>query len=598
MTPSMPEGHSAPDSSLWTEPTRRAAAWHAAKRWGHVAVRTARNLARGPRRIHPSRDMADAPVVAEHQSPLWVDGRPDEFALRCGKVQNLRMAVRAVDGIVVAPGQTLSFWAQVGRPSARRGFAIGREIVSGCVVPTDGGGLCQLSNALASVGTAIGARFVERHRHSARIEAQAAPDEDATIAWNHIDLRLAADVAIRIEAELTRDELVVRLRAWFAPALAPAALVSSAGRGEARPVARGCLTCDQTTCFRHRPRALPSAGRTAVLLGGDPGPEETNWLSVLGADADWMRPWQRPGGRGLPWSVPPQASVKTAYGPTLRRVVRQRLRHGDGAARQANRLRTPADLARTYARSLRPEHTRLLLTQDLLVPLWRLGVLGGRAFDVFVRELPASELQARLDMAAAARPDLADLHDFRVDPGWQQDEWAALARAQTLVTAHQEVYRCLVAAGLTAERLPWHEPPSAPRMTPIDGRPLTLTLASSALPRKGAADVAAVARALGAEVQILGSSPGEAALWEGVRWASVGYDGDWLARSDVVVLPAHVEHQPRALLHALAAGVPVVASPACGLGLRPGLTEVEPGDVDALLAAVRASVPRGRRVVT
>ena len=58
------------------------------------------------------------------------------------------------------------------------------------------------------------------------------------------------------------------------------------------------------------------------------------------------------------------------------------------------------------------------------------------------------------------------------------------------------------------------------------------------------------------------------------------------ARPDLFVLPAHVEHQPRALLAALARGIPVIASSACGLGELPGVVTVPPGDPQALRAAI------------
>jgi hypothetical protein len=106
----------------------------------------------------------------------------------------------------------------------------------------------------------------------------------------------------------------------------------------------------------------------------------------------------------------------------------------------------------------------------------------------------------------------------------------------------------------------------------------TLTLAASALARKGAGEVAAVARAPGARVLILGSAPSDPAIWTGVARSLQGDAGGWLAQSDAVLLPARVEDQPRALRQALAAGLPVVASAACGLGPRQGLTVVEPGD--------------------
>ena len=570
----------------WKEPTRLAAAWHALKVWGHIALRATRNLVSGPPRLKSGISLADAPIVAEHRSPLWVDGRADEFILRCGKVQNLRTATKQFHGIELAAGHVLSFWAQVGRPSRLRGFAVGREIVNGCVVPTMGGGLCQLSNGLADLASLIGARLVERHRHSARIEHQEAATEDATVAWNYVDLRIVADFAFRIEAELTSDELVLRVRSRCT--IAPSTRVSVLPPiRDARAVARGCLTCDQAGCFRHKPKAQPVNVRRAVLLN-ERQPELARWLEHRGAEADWMLPWVRPAHRERSWHAPAEARVQTARWPSWKRILRQRLIGGEGGRRQAGRTRVAEDLARCYIRGLQPEHTELILTQELLVPLWRLGVLGGRAFDVYVPELPASEIQTRLDVAAAAKPDAASLTDFRVDKSWQRDEWQALARARRLLTAHHDVYRVLREAGLFVELLPWEEPPPPQFTAPTQRREPTLTLAGSALARKGASEVAAVAKALGAKVQILGSPPSEPHSWEGVDWVAVGYSGDWLSRSDVVLLPAYVEHQPRALLRALGARVPVVASPACGLGSRPGLTEVVPGDPEALRLAVLA----------
>ncbi|MBS80623.1 MAG: vanw family protein, partial [Variovorax sp.] len=75
--------------------------------------------------------LADAPVLARFSSPLWTDGRDDEFALVAGKVQNLRVARAAFDAIEVPAGELLSFWRQLGRPSAWRGFVQGRELRGG-----------------------------------------------------------------------------------------------------------------------------------------------------------------------------------------------------------------------------------------------------------------------------------------------------------------------------------------------------------------------------------------------------------------------------------------------------------------------------------
>src|SRR5260370_7006633 len=93
--------------------------------------------------------LADAPVVAEVRSALWTNGAgAKDFALTAGKVHNLRVALRGVDGIVVPAGEIFSFWSQVGRPSRRRGFVEGRELREGCLIPSPGAGLCHFSNPL------------------------------------------------------------------------------------------------------------------------------------------------------------------------------------------------------------------------------------------------------------------------------------------------------------------------------------------------------------------------------------------------------------------------------------------------------------------
>ena len=57
-------------------------------------------------------------------------------------------------------------------------------------------------------------------------------------------------------------------------------------------------------------------------------------------------------------------------------------------------------------------------------------------------------------------------------------------------------------------------------------------------------------------------------------------------RLAAVVLPAVIEHQPRALLRALAAGIPVIATPSCGLGDRAGVVTVPELDAAALREAL------------
>lgn len=540
--------------------------------------------------------LVGAPVLAQQRTPLWTDGRADEFVLVAGKVQNLRVARRAFHGVEVPAGEVLSFWRQLGRPGAGRGFVPGREVREGCVVPTRAGGICQLSNALAGAAARAGFELVERHAHSARIAQAPAGDAggiaDATVFWNYIDLKLRAPHAWRLEVALTPDELVLTLRGHAASRARPVAVMPAGALRAAAPVARGCLSCDQADCFRHRPQSAPVQARTAVLLDGW-APEFAHYLQAHHAEADRFLPvpvrlafWRS---AGPAW--PAAGAAYRARWAGLRRAVWQRRWAHEPGRRQASLIDGQRWLAAAYAARLTPLHTHLVVDQGLLAHLMRLGALDGRQVEVLAGALPMAAIEARLDAAARRWPQAASLRDFRIDPALAQAERQALARAAHVVTAHADVARhagAFTAAPVT--RLPWAMPVIAPRTDRQAGLPVVV-FPASALARKGAHELAAALQGLPCRLRVLGTSPDGGAIWRGLAVEPADRRSDWLAGACAVVLPAHVEHAPRALLRALAAGVPVVATPACGLEAGAGVHTVEAGDVEGLRATLRALLP-------
>ena len=222
--------------------------------------------------------------------------------------------------------------------------------------------------------------------------------------------------------------------------------------------------------------------------------------------------------------------------------------------------------------------TAVTVAQSYLPFLWREGHLGGRQVSVLMTRLPMTVLQARLDSAAAAHPEHATLADFRA-PAWLAEaEAEALAGADWIITPHAEI------AGLFGDRairLPWQIPAAGPR-APVRGR--RIVFPGPTVARKGAHVLRDAAAALGLEVMPLGAELEGPDFWKGVRTVPAG---DW-AGVAAVVQPALVEEQPRRLLAALAAGIPVIATPACGIEPRPGLCLIPPEDTAALIAALAA----------
>ncbi len=157
-------------------------------------------------------------LVSESTSFLWTEMNAAEQFLQAGKVENLRLATRALNGLHIPANQIFSFWRHVGRPSKWRGYRPGRELRQGCIIPTIGGGLCQLSNALYDSALKAGCLILERHQHSQIIPGSLAEQgRDATVFWNYIDLRFSYHQDLYIESILSKDQLIVRYYAGNKP---------------------------------------------------------------------------------------------------------------------------------------------------------------------------------------------------------------------------------------------------------------------------------------------------------------------------------------------------------------------------------------------
>ena len=540
-------------------------------------------LGRAPKRLSRVADRAAfGQAVARSVTPLWSDPNLSEQAMQLGKVQNLRRAAAALDGVVLAPGAVFSFWRQVGRATQGRGFVPGRMLREGCMMPAIGGGLCQLSNALYDVALQAGCRILERHAHSFRVPGSAAAEgRDATVAWNYVDLRFAAETELVLSVRLSRRDLNVSLLARGGPVRAPAAIDAAPPLAFAPdPEVENCGACDQVSCAFHEHGARgakPIAGRAAFVVD-EAWPELAAYIAerrqaddVLLAPS--LRRWSREG-----FAEAHQARLRVAM-----RSLGWRLTPPQGAARRSADATSTQAIARALARRLAPEVTELTVAQSLLPQLWREGVLGGRSVRVLMTRLPIVTLQARLDALAKAHPDRPTLADYRADPWLAEAETEALAAADEIVTPHAEI------AALFGERavlLDWKRP-KASRPRPVRCGDV-FAFPGPTVARKGAFEVREAARRLGAKLRPVGAELEGEGFWTGVEIERAPPDGAWLDGVRAVVHPALAEGAPRRLLEALAAGVPVIATTACGLAPQPGLTLVPMDDIDALTAAMAA----------
>jgi hypothetical protein len=588
----------------WSRPTRLSVLVFQFKAAGLQLRRGWRDRLSAPPRLISAGPGAFPILLGESRSPLWSDEREAELGYQRGKVQNLRRASRDLNRVLLPGGSVFSFWRQIGRASRRRGYVAGRMLQQGCLVPAIGGGLCQLSNALYEAALKAGCEIVERHGHSRVVPgSRAAEGSDATVAWNYIDLRFRSSQPLLIEAKLDRDELVVRFlgRADAPPPARPAAAHSGAiqSTAAARTTARSCATCADTSCYRHEKMpgreetlAIIRRGRTAFLLDEN-WPEFRDYMrrahrreDVLGIPLDGAR-WHLPRYR---WDTSGFAGIGTAPLQTLARAFKSRRLQYQGPARLMAQLAAADALAGRLSRLLKADVGDACVAQSLLPHLWRRGHLGGRGFRVLMTRLPMGVLQQRLDAAAALHPERTSLADFRA-PAWLVEaEAEALDAAEIIITPHDSIARLFPGKTL---HLDWHRPAAPPGAAlasspaPRNPKRRRIVFPGPTIARKGAHELREAARELDLDVMPLGRALEGADFWQGLRLAARPAEpAAWLAQAAAVVQPAIVEDQPRPLLLALAAGVPVVATPACGIAPCPGLTLVPAGDAGALTLAL------------
>lgn len=136
-------------------------------------------------------------VQIYHATPLRRQLPGDQMEWQENKIVNLRLAVECLDGVILHPGETFSYWRLIGRPTARKGYREGMVLFLGQIGRDIGGGLCQLSNLIFWMTLHTPLTVVERYRHSHDVF----PDSDrtqpfgsgATCAYPHRDLMIRND---------------------------------------------------------------------------------------------------------------------------------------------------------------------------------------------------------------------------------------------------------------------------------------------------------------------------------------------------------------------------------------------------------------------
>lgn len=329
---------------------------------------------------------------------------------------------------------------------------------------------------------------------------------------------------------------------------------------------QSCASCGNLACARsYASRGKEDETAITSFVVDEAWPEYRAYLKDMRLGSDQVLAPGLFGRHALaryawPGKVQHRASLATIKRHTMLRRVRSKA----GGVRQPAYLSADHDIATALGHSIDYRARHLVIQQNFLLALAEAGHLGGRSYDVLMTRYPLAVLQRLLDERAVQHPDTKTIRDFRADEALLEAEAKLLAGARRIITPHHGI------AGLFPQKvclLPWVSPSVS---KPIPGQ--RVAFLGPTIARQGAYEVRDIARTLKQPLLVFGAELEGASFWEDVEIERRNFEGDWLRDIGVILHPAVVTHQPRALLKARTCGIKIYANETSGLA--PG--EYEP----------------------
>lgn len=156
--------------------------------------------------------LAPLPVLAyDHKSLIRRTLGQVDPQLQENKAVNLGLAAPKLNGILIRPGETFSFWKLVGSCTAKKGYLEGLIIRRGQVDKGIGGGMCQLTNLIHWMALHSPLDITEHHHHN---DVDMFPDfgrqvpfgTGTSILYNYLDYQLTNNTSHTFQLLIHTDE--------------------------------------------------------------------------------------------------------------------------------------------------------------------------------------------------------------------------------------------------------------------------------------------------------------------------------------------------------------------------------------------------------
>ncbi|MGG5254186.1 VanW family protein [Neobacillus sp. SM06] len=126
--------------------------------------------------------------------------------------KNISLAAKAINNVVVFPGESFSFNKIVGKRTAEKGYLRAPVIIRGEFSEDIGGGICQVSSTLFNAVDNAGLKIIQRFSHTRRVP-YIPPGRDATVSWYGPDFvfKNTYNQPILIQAKTLGNYLIIKL---------------------------------------------------------------------------------------------------------------------------------------------------------------------------------------------------------------------------------------------------------------------------------------------------------------------------------------------------------------------------------------------------
>lgn len=171
-------------------------------------------------KIAKEKSLEELPNIIKSHTSIIVRRLQDvDITLQENKEKNIEIACSKINGILIHPGETFSFWKTLGKPKAKDGYKDGLMIYGRRGLGKGvGGGLCQMANMIHLLVLHSQLEVTELHHHSDALfpdERRRVPFGTGTsVSYNKLDYRFknTTDYDFQILTWVENGELCGELR--------------------------------------------------------------------------------------------------------------------------------------------------------------------------------------------------------------------------------------------------------------------------------------------------------------------------------------------------------------------------------------------------